>query len=113
MRTAEKHKFSNPGHLVSWVQNFVVAPNILSIISVIFSLQNVQHCKCTEHNAPDNSDTHRSLQNSGSSIVGKRVDSYSKAVTVFKHTLDIGATLFHDMKVNRVDINIVHLLSYW
>jgi len=56
---------------------------------------------------------HRSLQTFGSSIVGKRVDPYSKAVTVFRHTIDIGATLFHGINVNRVDIDIVCLLSYW
>lgn len=90
-----------------------MAPNILSIVGVFFSLQNVQHCKCTEHSATDNSDMHRSLQTSGSSIVGKRVDPYSKAVTVFRHTIDIDATLFHGINVNRVDIDIVCLLSYW
>jgi hypothetical protein len=90
-----------------------VAPNNLSIIGVIFSLQNVQHCKCTEHSATDNSDMHKSLQTSGSSIVGKRMDPYSKVVTVFRHTLDTGATLFHGMTVNRLDINTVCLLSYW
>jgi hypothetical protein len=90
-----------------------VAPNILSIISVIFSLHNVQHFTCTEDIAPDNIDIHRSLQNSASSTVGKCVDHLCKEVTVFRHTLDTGSTLFHDMKFNRVDIDTVCLLSYW
>ena len=47
-----------------------------------------------------------------SRILGPRLLD-SKAVTVSRHTLDIGATLFHGMKVNRVDIDIVCLLSYW
>lgn len=41
-----------------------------------------------------------------SRILGPRLleNVWTATVTVFRHTLGIGATLFHGMKVNRVDM---------
>jgi len=44
---------------------YIKTPNIFSAITAVFFIKN---CIITEQKLPDNSDVHRSVQNSGSSV---------------------------------------------